>query len=268
MSRFKLMESDVAEGDSSRGLSSVAGWIPASDLGPSHRKDEMVMTLGPDSFFGYGIHASKPDGTSRQREETDQGTSEDQAGWWSTYPLDWDPVNDAKPDPEQLHRDLQSRHAKWHDSAIRQAVTDAHVDHVYPTWTVGELPTWILNGNVVLMGDAAHALQTSSGQGVSQVLEDAQALTMLIERYTRQGMEGLEEALKKYVDIRKPRIDRIVARSKMMGNTKRRKNLLQEWITYFFIWLMGKWGPDAYTQWLFGELPLDELQEICKNTQV
>ena len=212
------------------------------------------MTLGSDSFFGYGICSSAKD----------DDTSADRAVWWSTYPLDEEPLASPRLDPHSLVRNLQSRHLGWHDPAIRHISASAHVDHVYPTWTVPELPTWTLNGNVALVGDAAHALQSSSGQGVSQALEDAQVLSTLLATFIDDGDDGVAVALKKYVDIRKPRIDRIVARSKQMGNTKRRKNLLEEWVTFFFVWLAGKWPWDSYNEWLFGELPADELKKLVR----
>ncbi|TPR01049.1 Integral peroxisomal membrane peroxin family protein [Aspergillus niger] len=49
------------------------------------------------------------------------------------------------------------------------------VQTMWPTWTSPPLPTWEREG-VVLVGDAAHALPSTSGQGASQALEDVEAL--------------------------------------------------------------------------------------------
>lgn len=50
----------------------------------------------------------------------------------------------------------------------------------YPTFTTPPLPTYSRSGRVVLTGDAAHALQPSSGQGACMALEDAEILSLLL----------------------------------------------------------------------------------------
>ncbi|EXJ68878.1 uncharacterized protein A1O5_07810 [Cladophialophora psammophila CBS 110553] len=57
------------------------------------------------------------------------------------------------------------------------------LDAAYPTWTTPELPSWSSRGRAVLVGDAAHALQPSSGQGACQALEDAEALALFLGHY-------------------------------------------------------------------------------------
>ncbi|KIW91657.1 uncharacterized protein Z519_07625 [Cladophialophora bantiana CBS 173.52] len=57
------------------------------------------------------------------------------------------------------------------------------LDAAYPTWTTPELPSWSSRGRAVLVGDAAHALQPSSGQGACQALEDAEALALFLRHY-------------------------------------------------------------------------------------
>ena len=241
-----------------RGLTSVFGFIPASTLGDKHQKDEMVMTLGADGFMGYCIHGRSSSATSGQ------SGAGDRACWWSTYPLKEDLTIDSRPDPDVLLKALQNRHSGWTDPVIQRIVAEAHIDQVYPTWTTPELPTWTLNDNVVLLGDAAHALQSSSGQGVSQALEDAQVLSTVLAHFIHQDGWRTDLALKKYVDIRKPRIDRIVARSKQMGDMKRRKGLIEKWITFFFIWLMTKWPTNSSMRWLYDQRPGDELKKDLK----
>lgn len=120
----------------------------------------------------------------------------------------------------------------------------------------------------MLVGDAAHALQTSSGQGASQALEDAQVLSMLLANSLSQHPaasrgEAVRLAAKHYMDLRKPRVQRIANRAKQMGDMKRRKGRLEEWITYFFIWVMGKLGAwDGYNTFLLKDLPVHAVDKL------
>ncbi|WP_124727923.1 FAD-dependent monooxygenase [Staphylospora marina] len=80
-------------------------------------------------------------------------------------------------------------------------------------WTEAE--TWI-DGRVVLLGDAAHAMPTVYGQGACQALEDAVVLAESLA-----GATDVREGLRRYVDRRKPRMDWI--RGKVFFGAKMQK---------------------------------------------
>lgn len=61
-------------------------------------------------------------------------------------------------------------------------------------------------GNVVLAGDAAHAMLPTIGQGACQSLEDAAALAAAVA-----AEDTLDRALQRYEAVRVPRVRRIVA---------------------------------------------------------
>lgn len=238
------------------------------------------MTLGRQGFFGYGLCTSSApsklarNDTSTTTTATTTTTTTTatpkippspgpHAFWWSTYSLAQLPRNENI-DRNDIRVQLQSRHGSWADPVIRSIVASAEVGSIYPTWTTPHLPSWELNG-VVLIGDAAHALQPSSGQGVSQALEDAQVLSMLLGHYLSQPRcsgdgdnddqasshvelistaaaqkNAIIQAAEVYCKLRKPRVKRIADRAKAMGDMKRKKSFVGEWLTYFFIWLLGE----------------------------
>lgn len=252
------------------------------------------MTFGSQGFFGYGSCSQSNSSTSA---EGDPVTGPE-AVWWSTYSVEPLPATKGF-DRDDIHRQLRARHSSWKDPAIQKLVTNASIDSIYPTWTTPELPTWERDG-VVLVGDAAHALQPSSGQGASQALEDAEVFSMLLSHYlakvrggdsvesatttttttlpepSQAGIPGgvndaelmetstkpvnggnhdtstspsdasisqghaISLASKAYFRLRAPRVRRIRDRAKYGGDMKRKKGFIGEWITYFFIWLIGK----------------------------
>ncbi|KAL8831673.1 MAG: hypothetical protein Q9170_005196 [Blastenia crenularia] len=231
------------------GLVGVGGFIPSSYLPANEPRGRMTVTFGAHGFFGYGASSIAPQSNHFAQYAAPMG---DEAVWWSTYEApdlpdarDWDKAD--------IRRQLKERHAEWKDPVIRKIVDEAVVDSIYPTWITPELPTWHTSG-IVLIGDAAHAMQPSSGQGTSQGLEDAQVLSKLLahylERYfsksaARAGRpvpetvrEAVDQASKKYFELRKPRVKIIVDRAKQMGETKRKKGIFAEYFTYFIIWVM------------------------------
>lgn len=208
--------------------------MPSSRLPQELPAGRLTMTLGAQGFFGYGATSRSK---SSQGQQTEPGP---EAVWWSTYSIE--PLPDTRNfDKADIRRQLQARHATWKDPVIRGIVADATIDSIYPTWTTPTLPSWGNNG-MVLVGDAAHALQSSSGQGTSQALEDAQAFCMLlshhVERCSTQE-EAIDAATKAYFSLREPRVRRIADRAKYSGDMKRKKSFVGEWVTYFFIWLIG-----------------------------
>ena len=209
----------------------------------------MGIVFGADGFFGYGYSTSSPDEPKRHLPHLSlQPGSE--AIWWSTYELascpDWRNI-----DREDAKQQLIARHSNWKNATVRKVIESVEIDTVWPTWTVPELPTWERDG-LVLVGDAAHALQPSSGQGTSQALEDCEAFVLLLSHYLKQGYlkpqatqtatetEARAVAAKKFVEMRMPHIKAIQWRSQKMGNMKKKLGIAQEMLLYLMLWMVGK----------------------------
>lgn len=73
------------------------------------------------------------------------------------------------------------------------------------------LPTWH-QGNVLLLGDAAHATTPNMGQGGCQAIEDAWYLAEYLEQYPK-----LADALAAYEKFRRPKVNFVVNTSFMLG---------------------------------------------------
>lgn len=189
----------------------------------------MCFVFGANGFFGYGA------------------TSLNNLMWWSTCQAEDIPAQRIIT-PEEMKDQLKARHGSWNDPIIKDVIEKTAVTQIYPVWTIGELPLWGADG-LVTIGDAAHALQPTSGQGSSQALEDAKCLPLLLSKFLEIGIRepgklSLEEVIalstKGLYEIRKPRVQKIADRTKLMAQRKKDQSFLQEMMLCFFLWLMGK----------------------------
>jgi 2-polyprenyl-6-methoxyphenol hydroxylase-like FAD-dependent oxidoreductase len=228
----------------------VGGFIPSSWLRDNGvLNGEMGIVFGANGFFGCGYNTSSPESQKRNLpyETCDPG---EEASWWSTYYVDECP-DWRSFDSDDAKRQLIARHSSWKNPAIQKIIQNVKIDSMYPTWTTPELPTWERAG-LVLIGDAAHALHPSSGQGVNQALEDSEAFALLLSHHLRaaysepQTCQATTErnaeacAAKDYSEMRIPRIQKIHERSKAMGDFKKPKSFIQEMLMYLFIWSLSE----------------------------
>ena len=104
-------------------------------------------------------------------------------------------------------------------------------------WEVYELPQidrWY-RGKVVLIGDAAHAMPPSAGQGLSQAIEDCSILAKVLSK-------GAD--LSRYEELRKARIQKMKGEFKWRNNVENRGPLGQ----WFIIWVF--WAVFNIASWV------------------
>ena len=95
-----------------------------------------------------------------------------------------------------------------HQDPVLRTLARATAPELWTEWRAADVwPSRVLNrGNVVLVGDAAHAMLPTLGQGACQSIEDAAALAAAVA-----AEETLDRALARYTAVRVPRVRRIVA---------------------------------------------------------
>ena len=271
------------------GLVGLGSFIPSSLLSSTGvEPGTMSIVFGPNGFFGYGYITSSPPYPDPLSETN--ATPGPVAVFWSTFASETEspfPVslptsygNDGgddegckrrgpRPSPYQFNKflalsSLLSRHRSWKNptiTAILQHLEQSgpqNLDGFYPTYTTPELPTWQKNGKLVLVGDAAHALQPSSGQGACQALEDAEGLGLLLQYYLRESQRNSEAnatpvtpastakaislALKSFDTLRIPRLHKIYVHSQRMSGMKADMGFVAEGCMYAAIWIVSKLG--------------------------
>jgi 2-heptyl-3-hydroxy-4(1H)-quinolone synthase len=79
--------------------------------------------------------------------------------------------------------------------------------------------------NIVLLGDAVHAMTPNIGQGAGMAMEDA---AVLAEELAGRGK--IEDALANYVRRRKPRVETVMRISREVGGDGQRSGRLECWL--------------------------------------
>ena len=216
-----------------RGQSGVGGFLSQPLPEFVAKNKAMVFTFGSNGFFGYS--SSGPISTQSLM-------------WWSTYETSSLPYAQNL-DVAKIKADLVKRHKHWKDPIVQSIVRDAEVQSIYPTWILPELPHWGENG-IVLVGDAAHAMDPTTGQGASQALEDAQTLALLLAALLKENemtqtqneeKAGIALAIKHYYKIRSPRVQEIVERGKKISGSKANVGFVAEYSMYFLLWMMMRY---------------------------
>ena len=160
---------------------------------------DYVMIWGRKCFFGYTV---SPDGEI----------------WWFA-----NPPSHAERSRQELRalttdrlRDelagLLSADRTPGERIVRSTTGDFPLTNQYDLPTV---PTW-RNDRMVIIGDAAHAVSPSSGQGASMAAEDAVTLARCL-----RDLPDVPKALAAYERLRRERVERIVAWGSRMNNTKK-----------------------------------------------
>ncbi|KAK1255634.1 hypothetical protein MKX07_007893 [Trichoderma sp. CBMAI-0711] len=226
------------------GLVGIGGFIPAAGLEEFVEKGSMNFIHGGNGFFGYFFSESNP---SDPKRESPYDVSEpgDTLAWWSTYEIKECPDRKTL-DLADISRRLRERHGQWKDPVIQRVLESARVSNMYPTWTSPPLPSWERDG-VVLLGDAAHALPSTSGQGVSQALEDCESFALFLAHQLTRGdssspttqRQAVTKAARQYMELRKPRVTEILESAKRIQNVKRDMGIIREYAMYSFFKLMG-----------------------------
>lgn len=106
---------------------------------------------------------------------------------------------------EKMHE--ESSTASWVEAGSRQMLMESYAD--FPAWLrdifaqaphialwqlrdIDPLPTWT-KGRAILVGDAAHAMLPTQGQGASQSVEDAEALQSFLRDIGNRGRPSADE---------------------------------------------------------------------------
>jgi 2-polyprenyl-6-methoxyphenol hydroxylase-like FAD-dependent oxidoreductase len=90
---------------------------------------------------------------------------------------------------------------------------------IWPYYQLPTLEKWISeNGRVVLLGDAAHAIPPSGGQGANQAFEDAWTLSQVLANLSDKV--PLEKGLAIWEQVRMERVAKVKELTLLLGNVR------------------------------------------------
>ncbi|KAK3207491.1 hypothetical protein GRF29_103g1144326 [Pseudopithomyces chartarum] len=122
----------------------------------------------------------------------------------------WDAMANDK---ELLMEMIQRETEKW--SPLVQSVQaqvrtpEAHSLSVWQFDSVPKMDRWFSStGRVIMLGDAAHGIPPSIGQGANQAFEDGYSLGLLLAN--ADGRINLTDALRSWNDYRQARMDKVL----------------------------------------------------------
>ncbi len=135
------------------------------------------------------------------------------------------------------HDDLMALLAGW-DPELRGVVAGSDpAGHVLTDiYDRDPVETWH-RGRVALLGDAAHPMVYTMGQGANTTLEDAAVLA-----HQLQNTATLDEALNSYTAARAPRTAKIARQSRMMGRIGQQANPVTAWFRDRMMSAMMRFG--------------------------
>lgn len=178
------------------GFLNTAGYAHGTHLPAQPGVNHLVF--GKRAFFGYVKH---PDG----------------AVWWFANP----PVRD-EPDPlaiaaipaDKWRERLQQLFADDSAPALELIRRTKDVFAGWITYDMPSVPRWH-NDRMVIIGDAAHAVSPSVGQGASLAIEDAVVLAKCLRDIPDIGF-----ALAQFGMMRRARVERVAAQGRRNGQGK------------------------------------------------
>jgi 2-polyprenyl-6-methoxyphenol hydroxylase-like FAD-dependent oxidoreductase len=179
------------------GMVGVTAAVPTSQL-ELPEGYHLPATITTPNAGAFVMAPQSPDGSvvfiGRQRSMPET----DRAGW-----------DKVLADTDGLVSFLQSGMEHFPQIA-RNAVSDIPRDtlNIWPFYVVPKLEKWASQPHtrVIILGDAAHAIPPSAGQGINQAFEDVYMFALLLAQV---GTVRMEDALLFWQEYRQKRIDQI-----------------------------------------------------------
>ncbi|KAI0970894.1 kynurenine 3-monooxygenase [Xylaria arbuscula] len=110
----------------------------------------------------------------------------------------------------------------WPD-IIKSAMEDIDADslNMWVFYSIPRLESWTSEKRrVAILGDAAHAIPPTTGQGASQAFEDVTTLALLLSTLKENAEIKWEEALDFWQKMRQDRIDDLLVLTKQLNNKR------------------------------------------------
>lgn len=219
------------------GMIGIGGFVETNLAVPPEQFNALHFSFGPQGFFGWG------------------GAEDGRLMWWSNWvrerPFERDEIINT--DVEALKTELMGLFGQW-PSPIPDCIRNTTNILRHNVFDIQTLPRWS-QGRVLLIGDAAHAVSPTSGQGVSLALEDAFTIVNLLKKHNFNHAIAFSVFEKE----RKPRCEAIIAEGRRQSGSKGQVSWFVSKIRGLFLKLIFKLtGPARIHEVMSHKIDLDE----------
>jgi len=188
------------------GTTAYRGLIPVESLPPLHRSiaDPMMYCGKSKHVVSYSIsQGSVVNVVTFASEPEKEGSFFDEDKAWVT---------------QCTQQELLDCYAHW-EPEVEQLLSRIEKPSKWAIHHLKPLPFYV-DGGVVLLGDAAHAMAPHQGAGAGQAIEDAFILAALLEQVSLEetSSENLPHALEAYQRIRLPFANHVLKESYISGS--------------------------------------------------
>jgi len=188
------------------GMAGVTAAVPTAQLKkPEGYHLPVTITSSSGAFV---IAPQDIDGSEvligKQRRMEDQ----DRAGWEKTFADKQAAITFLQEGNEQFPEIVQNAASHISPNKI----------NIWPFYVVPKLERWASEKRrVILLGDAAHAIPPSAGQGINQAFEDVYMFALLLGQ---SGKVKMQDALTFWQSYRQERVDKILELNKQIDSRR------------------------------------------------
>ena len=212
------------------GVSTISAFLSVKDLpDTSTTVTRTHATFTRDGLFGIGPCTANGDTLfwffSHEVAVPEKTYKTDREGWEECRRTE---VEGFKAKLLSILEDVRGEWGALLKSIVRQTETVGF----YPVFRLPLGRKWS-RGHCLLLGDAAHAMQPHSGQGVSMALEDVFLLSRLLE----SSSATLPDMLGKFDEVRRPRVEKFYKFAAKNGDKRRKSSPWVLWFREFFLWV-------------------------------
>lgn len=115
---------------------------------------------------------------------------------------------------------FKAGYAEWPE-IVQSALDNVNLEtlSIWPYYVVPKMENWSSDmARVVILGDAAHAIPPTAGQGASQGFEDAFTLATLLPEVLKE--QRLRKGLAEWKEYRQQRVDKVIELTLQLNNAR------------------------------------------------
>jgi 2-polyprenyl-6-methoxyphenol hydroxylase-like FAD-dependent oxidoreductase len=188
------------------GMAGITAVAPANKVSYPHGKIDKPLTVMSDSKGAFVIAPQRPDASEMFFGKQKKVDEKDRAGW-----------EEFMTNKAELIKFLREDAEVFGEVAVT-ATSNIIPEklNVWPFYVIPPLDRWAsAKHRVVILGDAAHAIPPSAGQGINQAFEDVYMFSLLLAASKTRGV-NFADALNFWQSYRQGRINKILELNKQI----------------------------------------------------